>query len=260
MSDRTGEMDHHQPYAGPANSQREQPQTYKSALLEQQRPEAQHGDHARDFFFAGQGKNYKNKAPQCLADIKKIDGKEQERSRQRLGMEIERESIELCWIRKIEQGERHRSPGGAQAQSRQPEGGKSPARHNKRLKNKQRFRVAPEDIEQRDGEKDRFKVDRETRNASQSITIGIREDITYRLVKERSMQQTPDGLIHYSQVFGIGLKGILSGCLVYDEVDAKRDHGQQNETQANPIGACAGERLWHRIEALAPYKGDLFQQ
>src|SRR5579859_4275468 len=260
MSDRTGEMDHQQPYAGPANSQRKQPQTYPIAPLEQQRPQAQHSNHTRDFFFASQRENHKNKAPQCFADIKKIDGKEQERSRQRLGMEIESKGIELCRIKKIEQGERHCRPRGTQAQSCQPEGGKSPARHNKRLKNKQRFRVGPEDIEQRDGEKDRLKVDRETRNTSQSITVGIREDITYRLVKERSMQQTPDGLIHYSQVFGIGLKGILSGCLVYDEVDAKYDHGQQNDTQANPVGACAGERLWHRIEALAPYKGDLFQQ
>src|SRR5690348_2231970 len=120
MPNRAGKMHHQQPDPRPANRQRKQPQTYAMASLEQERPETQHGDDARDFFFAGQREYDEKKAPPCLTDIEEIDGKQQERSCERLGMKIKREAIELCRVEQIQQGERYRRPRRAQPQPRQP--------------------------------------------------------------------------------------------------------------------------------------------
>ena len=106
IPDGTGNVNHEQPHASPAESQRDQPETDAPASLEEQRPQAEHEDHAWYLFLTGQTEDHETKEPECLSRIQEVEGKEQQRGRQGHGMKIVVDGVLLCRVQQVEQCER----------------------------------------------------------------------------------------------------------------------------------------------------------
>ena len=167
-------------------------------------------------------------------------------------MKIEIDGVLLCGIQQVEQGERHASPGVSQAQACQPERGKRPTCHDKHLENQQGFWVRPDQVKQGDGEQHRLEMDRKARNAIQSITVRIGKHIADRLVKECTMPQAPEGLVHDAQVLTVRFKRVLLRCQEQTEVDDVCENRKCHQAKCDPERARARQRLWFAVEPLEP--------
>src|SRR5205085_7880174 len=116
-------------------------------------------------------------------------------------MKIEDGGLLMRRIEQIEQGNANGAQFIAQPQTSQPERGKRSTCHDQRLNHQQRIGIGPDEIEERDGKEDWFKVDGKARDASNTIAVRIAYRIANSLMKQLAVRETPDGLVHNTQVF-----------------------------------------------------------
>ena len=151
-------------------------------------------------------------------------------------------------IEQIQDGDPYGREFVTQSQTCQPEGGKCAGRYNQGLQDKQCFRAGNDQIKQRNQEKNRFKMDGKARNTIHTRTVGIADDIAYRLMKELPVCQTPDGLVHRAQVFSGREIGILSPKMQKNKIYGKGDCDQRDQTGRHPEEASARQGFGYGIE------------
>ena len=73
-----------------------------------------------------------------------------------------------------------------------------------------------------------------TGNAVEAVAVRVIDCIANSLMKQVTMENTPDGLVHNTKVFGTGDKGIMPTGKVQDEIASEEQGQERNEAGREP--------------------------